>query len=611
MCGIVGAHHPKLPARVQIEEGLRQLKHRGPDDEVSVSLTHKGQVYCLMGASRLSIIDPMAGMQPISDPSGRFWVAMNGEVYNYQSLKRECLSNGHAPLNGSDTAVVAALCAFLPISKVLERLRGMFAIAITDTQTGVLYLVRDRMGVKPLYWAEDPKGVLFWASEVRSLVSQPSIPKDINETAVGQLLLFEYVPAPLSMWNAIHKLQPGQMLIRKGTVSRIETWWSPPQFTHPKGSSMVHWQKSLTLALRLATQLRLEADVEVGTLLSGGIDSATVTAIASEIHPSIRSFSLSMPQKGFNEVSEAQKTAHALNLPLDVQELHPDEYDSYWVEIFRHMDEPLADSSLLPTWVLMKRVRESGIKCVLSGDGADETFMGYPTYLAHLAHPFLKPFQSVIGKLSSRLPVNTEGVSAQYMMSRWSSVDTDDWAKRHQLWMGAWMPNEIRHGLHDTWDIVHQWARQAGSDRTGRAMYLDQRLYLAEGVLTKVDRASMAHGVEVRSPFMDHHMVEMAAQLPLEAHWHKGKRKAILRKLAPKLPKDTRKRPKKGFGSPIADYLNKEGKHWLTDLPDACSKWVRPERMQRVIQEHKNGVADHRRRLWTAICLSQWHKYHA
>ena len=606
MCGILGAHHPKLPPNIQIEVGLRKLQHRGPDDEIALSLRHQGQPYCLMGASRLSIVDPEDGMQPISDPSGRFWVAMNGEIYNHQSLRRECVSNGFTPLNGSDTAVVAALCAFLPILRVLERLRGMFALSITDTQTGDLFLVRDRMGVKPLYWAEDEAGVLFWASEPRALLTQPSIPRIANQTAISQFLLFEYIPAPLSIWKGIQKLQPGQLLHRTQRTAQLSTWWSPPRIEHPKGSSLVHWKRSLSLALRLATQLRLEADVDVGTLLSGGIDSATITAIASELHPAIQSFSLSMPLKGFDEATAAQETATALNVPLYIQSLRPDEYDAHWKDIFAHMDEPLADSSLLPTWVLMKAVREKGLKCVLSGDGADESFMGYPTYLAHYAHPLLRPTQSFIKRLAHRLPVSTAGLSAQYMLERWAGVQAADWAERHQLWMGAWLPNELRQCTHDTWDIVQQWSRQAGPDRVGRAMYLDQRLYLAEGVLTKVDRASMAHGVEVRSPFMDHHIVEMAAQLPLEARWNKGQRKAILRSLSPRLPVQTRKRPKKGFGSPIASYLQAHGKHWLSQLPEACEAWIRPELMRAVIQAHLDGKADHRRRLWTAVCLSQW-----
>ena len=180
MCGIVGAHHPVLPPNIDVSSMLSTLQHRGPDDEVSLSLTHNGHTYCMLGATRLSIIDPIDGMQPICDPTNRFWVAMNGEVYNHRTLRRECVSNGFTPLNGSDTAVVAALCCFLPVEKVLERLRGMFSISITDTHTGDLYLIRDRMGVKPLYWATDSNGVLYWSSEARGLLTQPGISRKIN-----------------------------------------------------------------------------------------------------------------------------------------------------------------------------------------------------------------------------------------------------------------------------------------------------------------------------------------------------------------------------------------------------------------------------------------------
>lgn len=611
MCGIVGAYRHKLPPSIHIDDMLRSLSHRGPDDEVGLSLFHNNIPFCQLGATRLSIIDPLSGMQPISDPSNRFWVVMNGEIYNHNTLRRECIGNGHVPLNGSDTAVVATLCSFLPIPQVLERLRGMFAIAITDTLTGELYLVRDRMGVKPLYWATDSQGITFWASEARALLKQPSIKKEANLKAYEHFLLFEYVPSPWTMWKDIHKLQPGHYLHIKDEKTQMVQWWRPPQIVHSTGGSYEYWKKSLYYGLRLATNLRAQADVEVGTLLSGGIDSATITALAAQEHPRIRSFSLSMPVQGFDEAQQAKETAEHLQLTHHTQSLNFEEYPSLLSEIFNHMDEPLADSSLIPMWGLMKCIKEQGLKCVLSGDGADESFMGYPTYLAHNYRRVARPLNPFVKHLSALRPTRYSGLTSDYMLQRYGEISEPNWARRHQLWMGAWLPEEIKLKT-EFWAITDQWSKTAGNDKVGRAMYLDQRMYLAECVLTKVDRSSMANGVEVRSPFMDHHIVELASQMPKYTKWHRGRNKRIIRDLCQSsLPTNVQTRKKKGFGSPIAIYLQTAGKHWLDDLAERCEDWIPPSIMKKSIDEHLSKKRDHRRRLWSAICLSQWKQRYA
>ena len=275
-----------------------------------------------------------------------------------------------------------------------------------------------------------------------------------------------------------------------------------------------------------------------------------------------------------------------------------------------HMDEPLADSSLLPTFHLMSTVQQNGLTCALSGDGADESLAGYPTYVAQQLVPWLKPTRSLLSQLISRLPVQHNGVSHDYMAKRFLQCIEQNWWRRHQLWMGAWLPEEL-HAEESVWDISHFWATEAKEKGLLGAMYLDQRMYLSECVLVKVDRASMAYGVEVRSPFLDHRLVELMASLPINTKISKLRNKRILRDITREhLPAATRNRRKKGFGSPVGAWLLGELRHLLHDLPTSLEQWVPKEQMQQVINDHLHKKTDNRRRLWTAMCLQGWLQKH-
>ena len=269
------------------------------------------------------------------------------------------------------------------------------------------------------------------------------------------------------------------------------------------------------------------------------------------------------------------------------------------------MDEPLADSSLLPTWFLFQEIQKQGIRCVLSGDGADELFAGYPTYVPHKYLPSSFRIPDRFSHWIQKLPSSSKGVSWDYMLKRYSQSHQKEWWKRHQLWNGAWFPEELQAG-EDIWNIAEEYALRSGSDRVGRAMFLDQRLYLAEGVLSKVDRASMAHGIEVRSPFLDQHIVRMAAEIPMQFKLNRHGSKQILRSLFPALPTSIRQRPKKGFGSPIAQWLRSDFDYLLDGLDQDLAEWIDPELLRRIRSEHLSGKVDHRRRLWTAISLKNW-----
>ena len=628
MCGIVGWFNPKgasqeLAETLNGSHLIQQLFHRGPSAQVSQEIENNNTIFATLATARLAIVGVENGDQPIQSPCGRWWVSMNGEVYNHHTLRRECLGNGVEPLNQSDTAVVAALLTFLPLEKVIERLRGMFALAIVDTHTQSVHIFRDRSGQKPLYWTTLPDNTLVWSSEVRVLEDiyrKTNIPLTYNHTAISHLLCFEYIPAPLSIWMGIHKLQPAHCLqANPDRYSEPKPYWTFPTQSTDTSSSRLHWEQSLYLALRSSTQIRLNADVEVGTLLSGGIDSTTITALATEIHPNIRSFSVAVQAEGFSErhaILENQAHLQAQsNLQSTLWSFGQADFDKALSDTLEHMDEPLSDSSLIVTWFLFKQIQSMGLKCVLSGDGADEIFAGYPTYKAHWINQTKLPrigLRKFLAPFVQRIPASHKSVSWEEMLKRWTSINQDgqlEWWREHQLWMGAWMPNEPSRtdGL---WDIAEFWANQTNSSRVGDALFLDQRLYLAEGVLTKVDRASMAHGVEVRSPFLDHRIVELVSQIPLHFKLNRHGNKQILRGLLPQLSKNIQSRPKKGFGSPIAQWMLSSCANEMDALPDKLDNWIPKFHMDSAISEHRNGNHNHRRRLWSAFILSEWMKRH-
>ena len=634
MCGIVGWFNPsgvdaRFKSALDGDLLVRQLIHRGPSEQSSRLLTTDDTSFAMLGTARLAIVGVADGAQPVQSPCGRWWVSMNGEIYNHPTLRRECLGNDVDPVNLSDTAVVAALLSFLPVERVIDRLRGMFALAIVDTHTQSVHLFRDRSGQKPLYWTRLPDHTIVWSSEVRVLESvfrSTKLALRYNQTAISHLLCFEYIPAPLSIWDNIYKLQPAHTI-----TASVDGWteptayWNFPLQTTDSSSSRLHWEDSLYLALRSATQLRLNADVEVGTLLSGGIDSTTITALAAEIHPKIRSFSVAIDAKGFSErsaiLNNQQHLQSISSLRSTLWSFREDDFQHALEDVLNHMDEPLADSSLIVTWYLFNQIQQTGLKCVLSGDGADEIFAGYPTYTA--AHWMNVPqrlrlrrprfgLRKLLAPFANRIPASHQGVSWEEMLKRWSSINQDGalpWWEEHQLWMGAWMPSDLKRA-DGIWEIAEFWAKQSNSSRVGDALFLDQRLYLAEGVLTKVDRASMAHGIEVRSPFLDHRIVELVSDIPMEFKLNRQGNKQILRGLLPTLSKQIQHRKKKGFGSPVAQWMISSCTDELDALPSALEMWVPYSKMRQVILEHREGSHNHRRRIWSAFMLSEWMKRH-
>lgn len=615
MCGIAGLFRAAGLDPSPLGPMVDALTHRGPDERGvgAWGPRHGPRTTCALGVRRLAITDPAHGQQPATDATGQLHVVLNGEIYNHARLRTELEGSGVRFQTRSDTEVLANLIQQVGIDSALAQLRGMFAFAAFDQRSGRLWIARDRMGQKPLYWGRLADGTLAWASELHSLRAHPGTAAwTVDPDAELAVLLWEYVPAPLSMWQEARKLAPGALLEVAGDEARERQWWTAPIPQPGRGGNLDRWARSVRGALEVATRQRAAADVDVGFLLSGGIDSSAVVALAQSGRAEpVRTFSVAVDAPGFDESSEARRVAAAIGTQHQEYRLTSSELEPILDEISRHMSEPLADSSLVATWALMRMVRGAGVKCVLSGDGADESFAGYPTYLAHRLTPAARPVRSLLNRLVGRLPTRHDGVTVDYMARRFSSGLDLGWAARHQHWMGAWSGRELPPATSLPSILEAHASRVSDADPVSRAMFLDQRMYLADGVLVKVDRASMAHGVEVRSPFLEHTLVELAASIPVGHKLHGRTGKVVLKRaLQDALPAETLARRKKGFGTPVGPWLRGPCASLLDGLPDALADIVPPERMASVMAEHRSGRMDHRRRLWSALILARWRAHH-
>ena len=609
MCGIAGIFDfHRAPDLSPLDTMRDAMAHRGPDDAHTVRLADGG-----MATRRLAIQDPAGGRQPMSDSSGRFWVAMNGEIYNFSSLARECRARGATFRTRCDTEVLAEMVALHGVHGTLPRLHGMFAVAIYDTLERELWLARDRLGQKPLYYGHLPgSSTLLFASELKGILAHPAVPRRILPPALAAYLMFEYVPAPWTIYTGIHKLEPATLLRVGPSGLQRSAWWDPP-LPEPGGSGPSagrRWARALAGAFREAAVERLVSDVPLGLLLSGGLDSTALLATVREkLGPAPPCFTLSQGGSSFDDALPAASAASHFSCRHKVIRFNSYNLPDILAELGRSLDEPLGDSSLPATWWLMRAVSSSGLKVVLSGDGGDESLGGYQTYLAHRLAPAARLVAPILSRLAPLIPTSYGNVTPDYQVKRFVQGLHLPAHRRNQVWLGAILPWELEPGLaEEAWAVVDEAAESlAGLPAHCTAMALDRRFYLGEGVLAKVDRASQAHGVEVRSPFLDHRFVELAARVPSGLKLGIHSTKAIWRRAHHHLlPRELLRMPKKGFGTPVGPWLKGSCTHLLEGLEDRTRDWVDPAAVRRWKEEHLSGAADHRRRLWTLLVLAAW-----
>ena len=510
---------------------------------------------------------------------------------------------------------------------MVEHLNGMFAFALWDTRRRRLFIARDRFGEKPLYWGVFDNTLLF-ASEPKVLLAHPAVKPSLNLQALRQYLSFDYVPAPLSIYEGIHKLPAAHTLTLADGRITVEPYWRLSYKTVSPVPSEREAARQLRELLADAVRMRLVSDVPLGVLLSGGVDSSTIAALAVQASSEpVKTFSISFAESSFDESAYARGVAKFLGTDHHEERLSANLAANLVSEIGSWMDEPFSDPSLVPTYLLSRFTRKH-VTVALGGDGGDELFAGYPMYAGHRWADIYKRVPAVLRSgvvepLIRLLPVKTKNLSLDFKALRFVTGAKYDTVARHHIWFGSFTPAEqeellTREALFETDSDIYRQAKQMAEecdspDLIGRMQCLDTRLYLAEDILTKVDRASMAVSLEVRAPFLDPRVAQFAASLPSNYKLKGQKSKYILKKaVAGLLPGFVARRRKKGFGVPVAEWLKFKLRPLARDLlsPERVRRAgvFRPEYVVRLQDEHEQGIANHRKLLWTLLMFELWHE---
>jgi asparagine synthase (glutamine-hydrolysing) len=627
VCGIVGnvlARADRTPDTGVLKRMNDRITHRGPDDDGLIVQGPAG-----LAMRRLKIIDLATGHQPMAGEEGRIWTVFNGEIYNYQALRKTLAGHGHTFATRSDTEVIVHGYEERGLASIGD-LEGMFAFAIWDAPARTLVLARDRLGIKPLYYAVLPDQIVF-ASELKALVEHPAIERRLDLAALSRYLAHEYVPAPHSILRAVRKLPAGHWLTYSDGRVKLEPYWDV-HFERERIVGERDAVAALRAALDRSVKRHLVSDVPLGVFLSGGIDSSAVAAFAARHFPGrLKTFSIGFEDPSFDETAHARRVARALDTDHHEEILSPRAALDLIPSLPALLDEPLGDASLIPTYLLSRFTRRS-VTVALSGDGGDELFAGYPTYQAHrLAGPLeLVPrwmWRRLLRPVVERLPVSLDNLSLDFKLKRFVAGLEFEPVDRHAAWLGSFTPAEQRElftadalaqmEVPPSYSAFHEMLSHApAASGLERMLYLDLKGYLGEGVLTKVDRASMACSLEVRVPLLDHRVVELATNLPMDLKLRRLTTKYVLKRaLAGVLPRDILERPKKGFGIPLGRWFRRE---LAPMLQDACAPDVirrgglfRPEAVGRLLAEHADGRRDHRKKLYTLLAFQFWAaRYH-
>jgi asparagine synthase (glutamine-hydrolysing) len=624
MCGIAGFVNGKNhPAdRAVLARMTATIAHRGPDGD---GLHTDGPA--ALGHRRLSIIDLAGGAQPMANEDGSVWVTYNGELYNEFGLRDDMIARGHVYKSTSDTESLVHLYEEHGDGFARD-LNGMFALAIWDARRSRLVLARDRMGQKPLYYCETSGGGLVFGSEPKALLAHPDVPRRLDPESLARYLFYEYVPAPHSIWAGIRKLPPATVLVWENGRTKLSRYWSPrwpdagdrvPDF---EAAASAFWDD-----FRDAVDRHRRADVPIGVFLSGGVDSSSVAAAVCEVIPAreVRTFSIGFEDPTFDESPHFGAMARFLGTDHHERTFSAASVYELLPEVAGWLDEPFGDASVLPTHLLSRFARES-VKVILGGDGADELIAGYPTFQAERAARVFRRLptvaRSLAGAAVGRLPVDHGNLSLDFRLKQFVRGAAEPLALAHQRWLGSFSGPEIARllagGPAGGFDVEAEHLARAGSlarghDDLTRSLALYQDTYLPDDILTKVDRASMACGLEVRAPFLDAGLVDRVEALPSCYKYGRGQTKRLLKMAASgRLPATSLKRSKKGFGIPVARWLRGPLGPLLDRLLGAERLKLQglfdaPEVARRVA-EHRAGVRDHRKPLWSLLMFQLWHE---
>jgi asparagine synthase (glutamine-hydrolysing) len=623
MCGIAGFTYQDAGMAAErmalLHQMCRVISHRGPDDQ---GVMLQGRVG--LGMRRLSIIDLQGGRQPISNEDGSIHVVFNGEIYNYQDLRRALEQSGHAFGTATDTESIVHAYEEYGIECV-EHLRGMFAFALWDSRLDRLFLVRDRAGKKPLYYTITPRKTLVFGSEIKSLLQHPEVARTVDPEALDAYLSFGYVPDPLCIFEGIHKVPPGHYVVVKDGRATLHEYWDL-RFEVVAPRRQEEYVEELLAILDEAVRLRLIADVPVGAFLSGGIDSGTVVGVmARQLQRPVKTFSIGFHEDTHNELQYARLVAKRFGTEHEEFIVTP-EVCQIVDQLAWHFDEPFADWSAIPTYMVSKLAREH-VTVALSGDGGDELFAGYSHYLTHqrrrlygyLPWPLrrwgIRPFSHCLPHRAwarnylfnvSLDPVerHLDTVSVFTELNRRSLYSSDF---RAQLPKSQPVVTATKDRLRD---------RVKTGGALDELLYLDSKLYLPGDILTKVDRASMAVSLEVRAPLLDHKLIEYVSRIPASLKLRGGRTKHILKEAAHGLlPPEVVERRKQGFGLPVDRWIRQELRDrvrgTLTDRRTRDRGYLDGRYLDVLLREHEEGRRDHSFRIWALFMLELWHRQFA
>ncbi len=621
MCGICGIVGPDPIDREALARMTRVLRHRGPDDEGFYVTEYEDDVAVGLGFRRLSIIDLETGNQPIANESGSVQLVFNGEIYNFRELRKELEGRGHRFATNADTEVLVHLYEDLG-ARCVERINGMFAFALWDEARRELVLARDRFGKKPLYYAELGRSLLF-GSELKSLLEHPLCPRELDFESLSRYLALEYIPTPWSIFAGVRKLPGGHLLRWCNGRASIERYWDLSFGGETEARSDDDYVDEFRSLLRQAVHRRLISDVPLGAFLSGGIDSSSVVAMMVDALPpdAVKTFTIGFGERSFDESEHARRVAAHFGTDHHEDVFTPQVMLDLLPTVTDVLDEPFADASILPTYLLSRFTRES-VTVALGGDGSDELLAGYPTFPAdRVARLYRMPrllHEQVVVPLADRLPVSTTNFSFDFKLKRFLRGAGSPTEIRHPTWLGSFTPAEQAALLtRAPADALEEQRRAFAAAPTQNALerliYLYATTYLQDDILVKVDRASMACSLEVRAPFLDVDLVEFLGRVPPQLKLRRLDTKHLLKRaMADVLPPGIAMRAKKGFGIPVAEWFKGELREPLQDeLAQTRLKEqgiFEPAEVQRLISEHLAGRRDHRKPLWTLFVFQLWHR---
>jgi len=620
MCGIAGFVDTTSPpdwdaagAGQMVEAMCSAIRHRGPDDQGT--WINRGVA---LGMRRLSIIDLATGHQPIHNEDGTVWVVFNGEIYNFRELRRTLESAGHRFYTNTDTeTIVHAYEEWGP--QAIARLRGMFGLAVWDDRTRTLLLARDRVGIKPLYFA--PVGSrLYFGSELKSLLCAPDTPRELDFDALNHYLSFLYTPGDRSIFAGIHKLPAGHLLTWRDGVVDVAPYWRLPDTESFDGSDE-EAVRHLRDVLADAVRSHLMSDVPLGAFLSGGLDSSVVVGLMAEASGrQVQTFSIGFDDPELDELEPARRVAAHFHTDHHEFVVRPHAIDIL-DDVVQHFDEPFADGSAIPTWYVSKIAREH-VTVVLSGDGGDELFGGYDRYLPHprvVAFDRYSPraLRRAAGIAAARLPHGVRGKNFLRHVARDEAgryIDAVRFFSRDEK-ADLLTPDAFARmaGEDPEHHAGRRFARYANLPWASQMMRFDAETYLPEDVLTKVDRMSMAHSIESRVPLLDNRVIDFASSLPAHLKIRNGRRKHVLKEVASTLlPRDLVDRRKQGFVVPIGRWFRGGMRELVEEtlLSPRCLErgYFRASFIRRLIDEHVAGRRDHTLRLWQLVIFERWNR---